>query len=129
VVVTTTTVVSLNDRFKPERLAEIQAVQVENLRRLHRAGARLAIGSDSYAATSRVEADNLLKIGALDGPTVLKLWIETPRTAIFPSRRLSCLAVGCEADFLILKDNPLKDFSATSRISGAWKGGRPLALP
>jgi len=129
VVMTTTTVVSQNYRFTPERLAEIQAVQVDNLRRLHRAGVPLAIGSDSYAATSRIEAENLLKIGALDAPTVLRLWVDTPRTAIFPSRRLSCLKVGCEADFLILKDDPLKDFSATARISGAWKAGRPLALP
>ncbi len=128
VVVVTTTVVTEGMPLKPERKAEIQALQVANLKTLHAAGVRLAIGSDNYMVTSRAEAEHLIRLGAFDGPTVLGLWIDTAPTAIFPGRRIGCLVVGCEADFLVLGGDPLKDFAATGRITGAWKDGAPLTL-
>ena len=128
VVVVTTTVVTEGMQMPRERKARVQALQVANLKTLHAAGVRLAIGSDNYMATSRAEADHLIRLGAFDGPTVLRLWIETPRLAIFPNRRIGCLKVGCEADFLVLRADPLKDFAATADIAGAWKDGRPLTL-
>jgi imidazolonepropionase-like amidohydrolase len=64
----------------------------------------------------------------LDGPTVLRLWIDTSRVAISPDRKVGCLKAGCEADFLALGADPLKDFSATADIRQAWKDGVRLTL-
>ena len=44
------------------------------------------------------------------------------------ARRIGCLKVGCEADFLVLDGDPLADFSATANIRQAWKDGQTLAL-
>jgi hypothetical protein len=129
VVVVSTTVVTDMVEKDPARRKAIEALQAANLQTLASAGVELAIGSDTYLRTSRVEADNLIRIGAFDGATVLKLWIETPRVSIFPNRRISCLKVGCEADFLALGADPLKDFSATADIRQAWKDGAQLTLP
>lgn len=127
VVVSTTVVTDMVER-DPGRRKAIEALQAANLRTLKKAGVKIAVGSDTYMRTSRFEAENLIRIGAFDGPTVLKLWIDTPKTAIFPDRRISCLDVGCEADFLALGGDPVKDFKATADIREAWKDGVKLTL-
>jgi len=128
VVVVTTTIVTDMVEKGSERRKAIEALQAENLKTLARAGVKIAIGSDTYMQTSRAEADNLIRIGAFDGPTVLKLWIDTPRMAIFPGRRIGCLDAGCEADFVALGGDPLKSFAATADIRRAWKDGQQLTL-
>ena len=128
VVVVTTTVITENLNLPRARKAPIKAVQVANLRLLKAAGVRLAIGSDNYMQTSRSEVDNLAAMKVFDTPTLLRLWIETPKVSVFPGRRLSCLTVGCEADFLVLAADPNKDLAATKAITAAWKDGRPLTL-
>jgi cytosine/adenosine deaminase-related metal-dependent hydrolase len=128
VVVVTTTVVTENLNMPRARKAPIKALQTANLRLLRTAGVKLAIGSDNYMQTSRSEIDNLAAMKVFDAPTLLRLWIETPRVSIFPGRRLSCLTVGCEADFLALAADPTKDLAATRNITVAWKDGRPLIL-
>lgn len=129
VVVVSTTVVTDQINQPAARKAEIRALQATNLKTLAAAGVKIAIGSDSYMATARAEAMNLIAIGAFDGPTVLGLWIDTAPATIFPGRRIGCLKVGCEADFLVLGANPLADFSATATIRQAWKDGARLTLP
>ena len=128
VVVVSTTVVTEQINQSAARKAEIKALQAANLKTLAAAGVKIAIGSDSFMTTARAEAMNLIAIGAFDGPTVLRLWIDTAPTTIFPARRIGCLKVGCEADFLVLDGDPLADFSATANIRQAWKDGRTLAL-
>jgi imidazolonepropionase-like amidohydrolase len=121
-------VVTENLNMPRARKAPIKALQTANLRLLRTAGVKLAIGSDNYMQTSRSEIDNLAAMKVFDAPTLLRLWIETPRVSIFPGRRLSCLTVGCEADFLALAADPTKDLAATRNITVAWKDGRPLIL-
>ncbi len=128
VVVVTTTVLSETLEHNVARRKEIEALQADNLRTLSTAGVPIALGSDSFMYTSRLEAEHLLRIGAFDGPTVLRLWIDTAKVSIFPKRRVSCLDVGCEADFLALGADPLKDFAATADIRQAWKDGVQLTL-
>lgn len=126
VVVVTTT--GVTNGINSSRKAEIKALQAQNLKLLHAAGVKIAIGSDNYMTTSRSEIENLLAIGAFDAPTLLKLWIDTSKVAIFPGRRIGCLDPGCEADFLALRRDPVTDLAATREIAFAWKDGQPLAL-
>lgn len=128
VVVVSTTVVTDQINVSAERKTAIRALQAANLKTLRAGGVKIALGSDSFMTTARAEARNLIAIGAFDGPTVLKLWIDTAPTTIFPDRRIGCLNVGCEADFLVLGADPLADFSATANIHQAWKDGRTLTL-
>ncbi len=128
VVVVTTTVITNGLNFSKARKEQIKAVQTANLRLLQAAGVKLAIGSDNYMQTSRSEIDNLTAMKVFDTATLLKLWIETPKVSIFPGRRISCLDLGCEADFLALDADPTRDIAATKAIRAAWKDGRPLTL-
>ncbi|HEU4521154.1 MAG TPA: tetratricopeptide repeat protein, partial [Thermoanaerobaculia bacterium] len=74
------------------------------------------------------EAENLLRIGAFDPATLLRLWtVDTPQ-AIFPARKISRLAAGWEASFLVLAANPLEDFRAVRRIATAVKQGHVLKI-
>ncbi|HYE46168.1 MAG TPA: amidohydrolase family protein [Caulobacter sp.] len=128
VVVVTTTVITNGINMPRARKAQVKAVQTANLRLLRAAGVKLAIGSDNYMTTSRSEIDNLAAMKVFDNATLLRLWIETPKVSIFPERRLSCLERGCEADFLVLSADPIRDLAATKAIAGAWKDGAPLTL-
>ena len=126
VVVTTTVVTEGGPPATPEAAArrrEIQALQVENLRKLHAAGVPLAIGSDSYAKTALDEAGHLRKLGAFADADLLKIWVETAPRSIFPERAIGRLAPGFEASFLALDADPTVDFAAVERIRIRVKQG------
>lgn len=111
-----------------EPFAAMHDLLVHNLRLLKQHGVRVAIGSDSYRQTSLVEALSLHRLGALDNLTLLKMWCETTATAIFPKRRIGYLKDGYEASFLVLDDDPLRDFANVQRISKRFKQGEFLSL-
>ena len=106
---------------------DIDALHRHNIRLLRDHGVAMVIGTDdSRLAVS--EAENLLRIGAFDVRTLLRVWtVDTPR-AIFPSRRIGRLAEGFEASFLALEANPLEDFGAVRRIAIAVKQGHALKI-
>lgn len=122
-VVVTTTLVSTNLRIPPDRLAPIQALQRENIGRLHDAGVRLAIGSDSYMTTAAAEARNLLAIDALSVPELVRIWIDTPRTSIFPERMIGRLEPGYEANFVLLPGDPAANFDHALAVQAVYKAG------
>ncbi len=129
VVVVTTTVITRQFYLgRPDELNAVQALQAENLRTLAQAGVLIAIGSDDYMQTARAEIENLRAIGAFDDVTLLKLWIATPKIAIFPDRAIGCLDVGCEASFLTLADNPMIAFPDSDDIGLRVKQGHRLDL-
>ena len=101
----------------------------ENLRRLHRQGVLIAIGSDEYSRSADFEAAHLEQLGAVDNLTLLKWWTENTPVAIFPSRRLGKLAPGYEASFLVLGGNPVEDFANTRKITLRVKQGLVLPTP
>lgn len=131
--VVTTTVVTV-DRPTPtpeavERKRQIQALQVENLKRLHAAGVPLAIGSDSYSKTALDEARNLRKLGAFSDRDLLRLWVETAPRSIFPRRSIGRLSPGHEASFLVLTADPTEDFARVEAIKLRVKQGLVLDEP
>ena len=102
------------------------AVHRHNLRVLHEAGVPLAIGSDKGEGTSRDEALYIHELGVFDNLTLLRLWTVTTPQSIFPERKIGRLDEGYEASFLALEDDPLKDFTAVTRIAYRFKQGVPL---
>ncbi len=96
---------------------------------LKRHGVRLAVGSDTYDATSLFEAEYLHGLGVLTPAELLRMWTETTANAIFPGRKIGKLAPGYEASLLVLDGNPLVSFDNVERIRLRVKQGEILQLP
>jgi imidazolonepropionase-like amidohydrolase len=101
---------------------------VQNLQLLKRHNVRIAVGSDSYRQTSLAEVLNLRKLGVFDNHALLKMWCETTAITIFPKRKIGYLKDGYEASFLVLNDNPLRDFANVQKIDKRFKQGEFLSL-
>lgn len=125
--VVTTTYVSTDEIKKPDELKKAQAIQIHNLRLLHHAGVKLAIGPDVYGVTSQAEAMNLYQLRAFDNLTLLKMWSEATPEVIFPNRKIGHLQEGYEASFLVLQGNPLENFTYVQNIRLRVKQGNYIS--
>ena len=113
-------------------VADLDGVHRHNLRLLHAAGVRLAVGTDDNNRTALDEALNLHRLGVFDNPALLRLWAEATPQMIFPARKLGLLKDGYEASFLALDADPLADFANVKLISVRFKQGHfiePAAHP
>lgn len=77
-------------------------------------------------ATARDEAAYLHSNGLLEAGDLLRAWAQTTPQAIFPLRKLGQLSEGYEANFLVLRGNPLDDIENIHRIAMRIKNGVPL---
>ena len=109
------------------RRRQADALFTRNLRVLHDAGVRLAIGSDAYRDDSVGEVTYLATLGVLTPLELLRLWSEATPRAIFPKRSVGCLADDCEASLLVLAADPSADVANTRRIVLRMKDGRLLS--
>ena len=105
----------------------LDALHRRNLSTLRRAGARLAVGSDSYRDDSRAEVRYLHSLGVFSDTALVQLWSQDTPRAIFPGRAVGRLDVGDEASFLVLACNPLERFACTDSIRWRMKDGRALS--
>jgi imidazolonepropionase-like amidohydrolase len=121
--VVTTTYVATDEIKKPEDLKKAQAIQINNLRLLHDAGVKLAVGPDVYGVTSLAEIMNLYQLKVFDNLTLLKMWSENSPALIFPGRKIGHLQDSYEASFLVLDGNPLEDFMNIEKIRLRFKQG------
>lgn len=121
--VVTTTYVATAEIKQPDELDKARAVQIHNLRVLHDAGVRLAIGPDVYGVTALAEAMNLYALKVFDNLTLLKMWAETTPEVIFPERKIGHLGEGYEASLLVLNGNPLENFLNVRNIRMRFKQG------
>jgi imidazolonepropionase-like amidohydrolase len=124
-VVTTASVALLY--AKGEALAKVQAVQRKNLRLLKQAGVRIAVGSDNYTDTSVEEAMYLKSLDVFDNAELLNMWSVTSAETIFPRRKIGSLREGYEANFLVLRGNPLESFEHVKDIELRFKQGLPIS--
>jgi imidazolonepropionase-like amidohydrolase len=113
----------------PDSVAEAASrVFRHNLGLLHDHGVRLAVGSDGYESVGVSEALQLHDLGIFTNRELLKMWVETTPRTIFPSRKLGRLEPGYEASFLVLGNDPLREFSAVRNIEMHVKRGTILDL-
>ena len=133
-VVTTTYVIEMVFRNRPEKLEVFRSMQRHNIALLREAGVELRIGSDTYdregtgvgADPTLGEVRNLVAIGAFDARSVLSRWIDTGRR-IFPRRRIGCFQPGCEASFLVFGKDPRDDLDNLSTLEVGIKEGVVVA--
>ncbi|HET6178971.1 MAG TPA: amidohydrolase family protein [Candidatus Sulfotelmatobacter sp.] len=110
---------TLNDRDELNR---------RNLTLLKKYRVRLALGSDNYRGDTLPEALYIESLHVFDTSALLKLWSTSTARAIFPHRKIGELKEGNEASFVVLKGNPIQDFSAVQHVSIGVKEGHVLQL-
>lgn len=129
IVMTTAGLLAQREERDPEAYRGVREGQIANLQLLGEAGVRLAVGSDQYDETSRIEADYLRELGVFEPAELLTMWTENCVEALFPGRAIGTLAEGSEASLLVLEGNPLTDWGALGRIVLRVKDGEILSLP
>ena len=112
-----------DDRLGPQSKAATRTIELDNLRRLKAAGVNIIIGQDTYGHDSLHEAQYLHSLGLWSNLELLRIWSTATPQDIFPKRRIARFATGYEASFLVLRSDPLKDWSATAEIEQRWKQG------
>lgn len=97
-----------------------------NLLKEHRVA--IAIGSDNYEGTSYEEALSLSQHGLFTNQELLNMWTKNTARTVFPNRKIGEIKEGCEADFLVLNDNPIDRFENFQDIFFLVKGGEILDM-
>lgn len=122
-IVVVTTILS---HRRTDHVKDLPIIHRYNLRLLHKAGVRLAIGTDDNNRTVLDEAESVHRLNVFDNLTLLRMWTETTPQAIFPRRRIGRLTNGYEASFLALDGNPLDDFANVKNITFRFKQGQVI---
>lgn len=104
------------------------SVMMENVGRLHRAGAAIGCGTDSgggaFAFFGRIytEIDNLVKVGMTPFEALRSATAVNARILRLDDE-LGTIEPGKLADFVALDGDPLKDTAALQRVQAVVKGG------
>lgn len=110
--------------------APLMAAQlIPNLRVLKKHGVTLLIGSDLFPGTAASEVAWLHGSGVFTNLELLTMWSVTTPRSIFPTRLIGAFMPGYEASFLVLRGNPLADFSHTRAIALRVKRGMVVPPP
>ncbi|MDZ3832262.1 MAG: amidohydrolase family protein [Sphingopyxis sp.] len=128
-VITTTAVAAYDFGPRPEHKAPIQAMQAENLWRLHSAGVQLVIGSDMVMGTAVDEILYLDALKLMPRAQLLRLATDDTPATIFPGRAIGTFAEGHEASLIAYDANPIDDLTALRRPAIRVKAGAILADP
>ena len=105
-------------------IQDLDEINRYNLKLLYKTGVGIALGTDNMPSGVVEEAENIYRLKVFDNLTLIKLWTEnTPRT-IFPNRKIGLLKDGYEASFLVLRGDPIKDFSNVRKIDIRYKQGQ-----
>lgn len=107
------------------------ATNIENLRRLHKAGVKIAFGTDSGATALRLpgfaehlELGHMVSAGLTP---VQALTVATRASAeMLGAADRGCLWQGCRADLLILSADPTVNIANSRTIEEVWRNGRPV---
>lgn len=115
------------NEFRTDTLQQEIALQRRQIRRLHEAGARIALSGHNWKTPSLREAMYFHAYDFFDNRTLLNLWSRTTPQAIFPARKIGKLAPGYEASFLSLGCNPTENFDCVKNVQRRVKEGHILS--
>ena len=111
--------------------AGTQVFDIANVRKLHRAGVRQVLGSDTAGDGNRwigmmtlVEMENMVAAGFTPAEVIVASTRESARVLRLDD--LGMVAAGKSADFIILTANPLDDITNVRRISGVYLRGKEV---
>jgi hypothetical protein len=125
--VTVVTTLASTTQINPAaKFNERDELNRRNLMLLKKYHVKLALGSDNYRSDTVPEALYLAWLGVFENRELLSIWCRDTASTIFPKRKIGELKEGYEPSFLVLKANPLQDFTAVQHISVAVKQGQIL---
>jgi imidazolonepropionase-like amidohydrolase len=127
VVVVTTASLALSEKDSVGYKKLIEDIK-RNLKLLNEAGVRIAIGSDTYNDNSTGEVRFLQDLEIFTNEELLKMWCKHSAQTIFPDRKIGELKAGFEANFLVIKGNPLQNSKYTTEILMRVKQGRLITI-
>ena len=127
-----------------ERIASTPAAQLAraqqdwtetalDIMRLHRAGVRIAIGSDGggqggdrfIGFTAHTELENMVAAGMTPGEAIVA-GTSNGAEVLGLADELGTVAVGKSADFIVLDANPLEDITHSRKIDSVYLRGREV---
>jgi imidazolonepropionase-like amidohydrolase len=106
--VTVVTTIDLAELRADSHLTRVRWTQAQNLRRLKQAGVRIVVGTDTDPGGILKEIGDLQATAVFSNLELLRMLSETTPQAIFPMRRIGRLQEGYDADFLVLRSDPLR---------------------
>ena len=112
-----------------EQTKQLLEVYRRNLGMLRRNSVQILIGSDQFRKNARDEALSLAREKLLTSEELLHAWCEVTPQAIFPKRKITRLKDGYEANFVVLRTNPLEDFTAVKDVLMTFKFGEQVGPP
>ena len=95
---------------------------------MKKAGVTILVGGDHYGSDSAHEATYLHSLGVWTSLELLRMYAVTTPEDIFPKRKIGQLREGYEANFLVLREDPLAQWEATTKIVSRWKSGQLLEV-
>ena len=108
-----------------------QVWDIVNARKLHAAGVRQVLGSDTAGDGNRwigmmtlLELDNMASAGFTPMETIVAATRESAR--VLRLDRLGMVAAGKSADFIVLDANPLEKISNVRRIDKVYLRGKEV---
>jgi hypothetical protein len=111
-----------------ERPAKFVKWERQNIAMLQRQGASLVLAVEAYGSAITEGLIAGVEKGIVSARDAITMaTVRTPKM-IFPSRKIGCLDVGCEASFIAFSRNPIEDITAVRDISYLYKDGEQLEL-
>lgn len=124
--------VNERERYRSSGLSELFKPMIphilENLRRLHEAGALLALGTDrTFGPMTHQELELYVEAGI---PLLDCITIATRNAAIYIGKgdELGTVTRGKLADLILLRENPLEDVANFATVDTVIKGGKIVDL-
>jgi imidazolonepropionase-like amidohydrolase len=110
---------------------EVLVVRGRGLREAHRAGVRIAFGTDAGVfehGRNGEEAELMVRFGGMSPREVLVSATKGAAELLGIARDVGTLEAGKAADLIAVDGDPLSDVKALSRIGYVMAAGRPVAL-
>ena len=108
-----------------------QTFDLPNTRRLHAAGIRLVLGSDTAGDSNRwigmmtlVELENMVTAGFTPAEVIVAATRDA--AAVLRLDQLGMVAAGKSADFIVLDANPLDNIANTRKIAKVYLRGQEV---
>ncbi|MEZ5425912.1 MAG: amidohydrolase family protein [Pyrinomonadaceae bacterium] len=127
-VVPTFSLFLINKNSEKTYREKVVEIQKRHLNLLKKYGVRIAFGPDTYNNTSQLEAFYLKDLAVFSNLELIKMWSENTPQTIFPDRKIAKLKDGYEASFIVMPENPLKNFEAVKNINYRFKQGFPIEV-